>query len=326
MSHAPYRIGIVGAAGYTGGELLRLLVHHPQLQIVFAQSESQAGKPVTHTHPDLLGSTELHFAATGDPATVDGLFLCGGHGRSAAYLAANPPAPSTRVVDLSRDYRFDDTFVYGLTEANRAAIATTNRVANPGCFATAIQLALLPFLQQDALDQDIHVHALTGSTGAGQRPTPTGHFSQRNNNVSVYKAFRHQHLDEVRHALRTRTDRTLPPVHFLPLRGNFSRGIYATVYWKSALSTADARACIRDCYKTDQTPSFIQVSDEMPLVKQVVGTNNAVLYAEQIDGRLLVVSTIDNLLKGAAGQALQNMNLMLGVPEHTGLRLRSIAY
>lgn len=323
MSNPTYRIGVVGAAGYTGGELLRLLVDHPNYQIAFAQSESQAGKPISVVHPDLLGQLDMNFAPTTDLAAVDGVFLCGGHDRSATFIASHAIPSTTKLVDLSRDYRADDNWTYGLTEANREAVANSNRIANPGCFATAIQLALLPLARAGQLQSAVHIHALTGSTGAGQRPVPTTHFSYRNNNVSIYKAFRHQHLDEIKRSLHSVSNLPVPQLHFLPIRGNFSRGIYASLYLQSDLSTETAQQLFTDYYGD---AAFVHLSPVMPSVKQVTGTNNAVLYVERIDEQLLIVSAIDNLLKGAAGQALQNMNLMLGLPDTVGLQLRSIAY
>lgn len=323
MTPPIHRIGVVGAAGYTGGELLRLLVHHPNCRLAFIQSESQAGKPVAAVHPDLLGQLDLDFTPTADLSAIEGLFLCGGHGRSVTFINAHRIPDALKVVDLSRDYRADAAWTYGLTEANAKKISRSFRIANPGCFATAIQLALLPLASTGQLQHDVHIHAITGSTGAGQRPVPTTHFSYRNNNVSLYKAFRHQHLDEIRQSLRGVSDGPIPKLHFLPVRGNFSRGIYASLYLPSSLRTEAARQLYSDYYTSSD---FVHLSPTMPTVKQVVGTNNAVLYVERIDDQLLIVSAIDNLLKGAAGQALQNMNLMLGLPDTAGLQLRSIAY
>ena len=317
---------LVGAAGYTGGELLRLLAFHPDVNINFAHSQSQAGKPVAAVHPDLLGEVDLRFTDQLDYAGLDALFLCVGHGDAARFLEAHPVPDAVRVVDLSQDFRLrrpDHAFVYGLPELRRDAIRTATRVANPGCFATAIQLALLPLAAAGRITDDVHVHAITGSTGAGQSLSPTSHFSWRNNNVSVYKVFSHQHLGEVGQSLADLQPGFAHPLHFVPIRGDFTRGILASVYTRFDGTDDDARALFADYYAGHP---FTHVSNVNPALKQVVGTSKGVVYPSVHDGRLHVVSLIDNLLKGASGQAVQNMNLMCGLPEEAGLRLKGVGF
>lgn len=314
--------GIVGGAGYTAGELLRILINHPDVEIAFVQSNSQAGQPVTTVHTSLIGETFLHFTAQGDYGKADVLFLCMGHGKSAAFLAATPVPPEVRIIDLSTDFRAESTgheFVYGLPELQRSRIREANRIANPGCFATAIQLALLPMAKHGLLEDDVHIHAVTGATGAGQAPGTTTHFSWRDNNLSVYKAFSHQHLAEIRQSLTQLQPGFAHQLNFLPLRGNFSRGIFATAYLYTDLGADKAR----DLYEAFYAASpFVFLSPSNPDLKQVVNTNKGVIYLEKHGSRLLIISMIDNLLKGASGQAVQNMNLMFGLDEAAGLRLK----
>jgi N-acetyl-gamma-glutamyl-phosphate reductase len=307
-------VAIIGAAGYTGGELLRLLRHHPYVgeSNIAAVSASHAGKPVQSAHPDLAGSSMV-FASSFDAADV--VFLCVGHGKAAEWMQRNPLPSSTRVVDLSMDHRLDPAWTYGLPEANRDAIVNAAMIANPGCFATAVELALLPL--QDDLDGDVHVTALTGSTGAGQAPSDTTHFSWRSNNVSVYKAFDHQHLSEIMATVGHRN------IVFVPMRGSWTRGILASTVVRTSLSETQLRERFREVYASHP---FTHVADDLPDVKRVVGTNNALIGVQQHGDHALIVSVIDKLLKGASGQAVQNMNLMMGLPETDGLHLHPIGY
>ena len=315
-------VGIIGGGGYTAGELLRILIHHPRVEIAFVQSRSQAGKPVYATHEDLIGDTDLVFSAEADPG-VEVLFLCMGHGKSREWLAANPVPEDTLIVDLSTDYRLDEAWVYGLPELNRESIRGSRRIANPGCFATALQLGLLPLAAAGELDTEIHINAVTGSTGAGQAPSATTHFSWRSNNVSYYKAFQHQHLAEIRRSLRQAQPGFDGEVLFLPVRGNFTRGIFAGTYQRSDRTLAE----LVELYTGYYAPHpFTHLTDTNPHLKQVVNTNKGLVYLEKHDRRVLIVSMIDNLLKGASGQAVQNMNLALGWPETTGLQLKSLGF
>jgi len=313
-----YRVGIIGGGGYTAGELLRLLVHHPAVELAFAVSGSQAGKKVSSIHQDLIGEAELFFSA--HPEEADVIFLCMGHGKSETWMKDHLPRADTLVIDLSRDFRQSEDWVYGLPELNRETIKASRRIANPGCFATAIQLAALPLAASGEVAGPYHVHAITGSTGAGQRPTATTHFSWRNNNVSIYKAFQHQHVTEINRSLRQVHPTTDIPINFLPLRGNFSRGIFASLYVDTALS----KTRLQDLYHGYFAVSaFTHLVSENPHLKQVVNTNKGLVYVDKIDGKALVVSMIDNLLKGASGQAVQNMNLMFGLKEDLGLQLKA---
>ena len=311
------KIGIVGAAGYTGGELLRILINHPDVIITCAMSNSQAGKLVSDVHTDLLGSSSLVF--TKDLTPVDVLFICSGHGESKKFLASHSIPWHTKIIDLSTDFRDEsEGFVYGLPEFQKEKIKEANKIANPGCFATSIELALLPLAAKGLLNQDIHVSAITGSTGAGQSLSETSHFSWRNNNVSVYKTFTHQHLSEIRQTISA--VQAAPKIHFIPYRGNFSRGIMANVYTSFSGSQEDAENMFDAFY---QNSPFVFRSSQPVDVKQVVNTNKCFLHLEVHEGQLLITSVIDNLLKGASGQAVQNMNLMLGWDEDAGLRLKS---
>jgi N-acetyl-gamma-glutamyl-phosphate reductase len=311
------KIGIVGAAGYTGGELLRILVHHPDVLITCAMSNSQAGKLVSDVHTDLLGSCSLVF--TKELTPVDVLFICSGHGESKKFLDSHSIPWHTKIIDLSTDFRDQsEGFVYGLPEFQKEKIKDATKVANPGCFATSIELALLPLAEKGLLASDIHVSAITGSTGAGQALSETSHFSWRNNNVSVYKTFTHQHLAEIRQTISA--VKAAPKIHFIPYRGNFSRGIMANVYTSFSGSQEEAEAMYQNFY---QYSPFVFLSSQPVDVKQVVNTNKCFLHLEVYEGQLLITSVIDNLLKGASGQAVQNMNLMLGWDEDAGLRLKS---
>ncbi len=337
------RVGIVGSAGYTGGELLRILVHHPDVDIVFAHSESNAGKYIHEVHTDLFGDTVLKFADTVS-ADIDVLFLCVGHGDARKYLEANTVDSAIRIIDLSQDYRLRHNsgyqgrhFVYGLPELNREQISGAHYIANPGCFATNIELALLPLAAAGLLKGEVHVNATTGSTGAGQKPTTTSHFSWRNNNLSVYKTFSHQHLQEIGESLEQLQPGFLPAatadqsllqraasrLSLIPQRGAFARGIFSSSYTASALRIEEALALYEAYYATHP---FTHVSRRAIDLKQVVNTNKCILYLEKHDGHLLIISITDNLLKGASGQAVQNMNLLFGLDETAGLKLKAPAF
>jgi len=314
------KIGIIGGAGYTGGELLRILIHHPQVEIVYVNSKSQAGKPVYSTHTDLLGDTDLTFSDELH-TNVDVVFLCSGHGESKKFLATNPEFKSLKIIDLSTDFRDQsDGFIYGLAEFQRDKIRQANHVANPGCFATSIELAFLPLAQAGLIHDDVHVSAVTGSTGAGQSLSPTGHFSWRSNNISIYKAFTHQHLKEIGMVISF-FQGAKPTVNFIPYRGTFTRGIMANVYTKFAGTLEEAKTLYRNYYAEHP---FTHTSDLPVDVKQVINTNKCLISLEVHDGNLLITSVIDNLTKGASGQAVQNMNLMFGLDETAGLRLKSV--
>jgi len=318
-----YRVAIIGASGYTGGELLRLLNLHPNMEITYCYSTTYAGQPVTAVHSDLFSLSELTFTDNFH-TDVDGIFLAVSHGAAREFLAAHAIPETIPVVDLSRDFRLArDHFVYGLPEAFRKDIETSRRVANPGCFATAIQLALLPLAREGLLHSAVHIHAITGSTGAGKSLTETTHFTWRHSNVSIYSPFAHPHLPEIEATLRSLQYTSIPEINFIPMRGNFTRGIYATVYMEKPAPLATVQKVFRSYY---QSEPFVFLVDTLPSVKQVVNTNYAVLYLTEVKNKLLIVSAIDNLLKGASGQALQNMNLMLELPETAGLELKSIGY
>lgn len=316
------RIGIIGGAGYTAGELLRILIRHPEVTICWIVSESQTGKPVFFVHEDLVGETDLVFSSEPE-GEVDVIFLCSGHGKSRTWLEENPQPDSVRIIDLSSDFRLKaegNDFVYGLPELNRKAIVESKLIANPGCFATAIQLGILPLAGHQLLEDDIHVHAITGSTGAGQKPVDTTHFSWRNNNLSVYKPFGHQHLGEIRQSITQLQPGFVENVNFLPLRGDFTRGIYASLYTSLDITLEEAVELYENWYESHP---FTVISTQNPSLKQVVNTNKCIIYLEKHEDKLLIISMIDNLTKGASGQAVQNMNLMHGLPEETGLRLKA---
>ncbi len=319
------KAGIIGGAGYTAGELIRILLNHPNVQIGFVQSSSNSGNSISDVHCDLVGECDLVFISEPDLSTVDVLFLCMGHGKSVEFMESNAIPESLKIIDLSTDYRMKSQshdFVYGLPEIHRDRIIKANKIANPGCFATAIQLAILPVLDKHQLTE-VHVQAITGSTGAGQSPTASTHFSWRNNNVSVYKAFEHQHLNEIGQTIKWLQPEFNEPVNFIPIRGDFPRGIMASLYFKSELSTAEARELYKNYYHSHP---FIVVVDKNPDLKMVVNTNKAVIFVKKYGTKLHIVSLIDNLVKGASGQAVQNMNLMFGLSELTGLRLKPVAF
>ncbi|MFT6150210.1 MAG: N-acetyl-gamma-glutamyl-phosphate reductase [Saprospiraceae bacterium] len=320
-----YKIGIIGGGGYTAGELLRLLVHHPQVTIDFVWSNSQNGKQISAVHQDLVGDINLTFTNK-MKLDVDVIFICSGHGFSKTFLTENEIPENIIIIDLSRDFRLKEkgnNFVYALPELQKAAIKASIRIANPGCFATAIQLALLPLAANKALKNDIHINALTGSTGAGQQPTETAHFSWRLNNVSIYKPFSHQHLDEIVQSLTQLQPDFKSEINFLPVRGNFARGIYASLYTKFEGSIETAYEWYHTFYKDS---AFTIVTTENPNLKQVVNTNKCIIHLSKHGDKLLIISMIDNLLKGASGQAVQNMNLVLGLPEKMGLGLKAVYF
>ena len=320
------KVGVVGGAGYTAGELLRILVNHPNVEIAFVHSNSNAGNPITDVHSGLIGETNLIFTSEFLFDKVDALFLCSAHGDSKKFMDENNVPAHIKIIDLSTDYRekrADHDFVYGLPELNASEIRKAQHVANPGCFATCIQLGLLPLAAAGMLTDDIHVNAITGSTGAGVKPSATSHFSWRNNNISIYKAFNHQHLQEISQSLRQLQNNFHAAVNFIPVRGNFARGIYATIYTKCNLTLDEAKSLYKDFYKD---AAFTFVVDKNPDMKQVVNTNKAIVYLEKHGDKLLIVSMIDNLFKGASGQAVQNMNLMFGLDEKAGLGLKSIGF
>ncbi|MBV5281485.1 MAG: N-acetyl-gamma-glutamyl-phosphate reductase [Paludibacter sp.] len=320
------KVGVIGGAGYTAGELLRILVHHSAVEIVFVNSSSNAGNPVVDVHSGLIGETDLIFTSELPFGEVDALFLCSAHGDSKKFMDNNEVPAAVKIIDLSTDYRAKSPhhdFVYGLPELNREDIRKATRIANPGCFATAIQLAIFPLAAAGLLTDEIHVNAITGSTGAGVKPSDTSHFSWRNNNISIYKPFGHQHLGEIGQSLRQLQAGFSKAVNFIPVRGNFARGIYVTAYTQCSLSLEDAKELYKDFYKD---AAFTFVVDKNPDMKQVVNTNKGIVYLEKHGDKLLIVSMIDNLLKGASGQAVQNMNLMFGLDEKAGLGLKSIGF
>lgn len=319
------RIGILGAAGYTGGELIRVLLNHPQAEIVFANSESNAGNPVAEVHEGLYGETDLRFTRDMPWAEVDVVFFCFGHGKSRAFLQEHAIPQHVRIIDLAQDFRIagDHDYVYGLPETHRGQTLGARHVANPGCFATCIQLALLPALKADLISGDIHVNGITGSTGAGQKPGATTHYSWRNDNISVYKTFTHQHLLEINQTVQELRPGYDGRVLFIPQRGCFARGIYVTAYARCTAPLEQVRQAYEDYYRD---AAFTHVVAKSPDMKQVVNTNKAVVYVEKYEDQLLMICCIDNLLKGAVGQAVQNMNLMFGLDERAGLGLKASAF
>ena len=329
------RAGIIGGAGYTGGELLRILVNHPFVEIAFVHSNSNSGNFITDVHTDLLGDTELKFSGDEifpldkDP-NINVLFLCVGHGDAKKFIEAHPVHEQIKIIDLSQDFRLSHNatvgnrkFVYGLPELNRQEIRHAQNIANPGCFASCLQLALLPLAKKNLLTTEIHISATTGSTGAGQSLSQTSHFSWRNNNLSVYKAFGHQHLNEIGQSIRQLQIDFDKDINFIPYRGDFTRGIMASVYLDCPLSEEEAEQLFTEYY---QDHPFTHVSKKNIDLKQVVNTNKCLLHVEKHGGKLLILSILDNLLKGASGHAVQNMNLMFGIEEGTGIRLKASAF
>lgn len=320
------KAGIIGGAGYTGGEMLRLLINHPSVEIAFVHSNSNTGNLISDVHTDLLGDTDLRF--TGELSDdIDVLFLCVGHGDAKKFLAANPIAAGIKIIDLSQDFRLKaaagEDWVYGLPELNRERIKTSNFIANPGCFATCIQLGLLPLAAKGLLKNEVHINATTGSTGAGQSLAATSHFSWRNNNLSVYKAFEHQHLNEIGETLLQLDANFDEVLNFIPQRGDFTRGILAAMYVESELTAEEAQTLYEEYYAVHP---FTHVSKKNIDLKQVVNTNKGLVHVEKHGNKLFVVSIIDNLLKGASGQAVQNMNLIFGLEERQGLALKAAGF
>ena len=321
------RAAIAGGTGYTGGELFRILLGHPEVQIVAATTTSSDGVPVTSVHRDLVGETDLCFGT--ELNNPDVIFLCLGHGISRQFIDTHDISRDCRIIDLGNDFRLDGDyagrhFVYGLCKSARDEIVKAHDIANPGCFATAIQLALLPLASGGLINDEVHVSAITGSTGAGKKPGETTHFSYRDNNISIYKLFTHQHLGEIRMNLGSIAGKE-PVVNFVPFRGDFTRGIFASVYTRAAegISETDYRQLFEEYYAASP---FVFHSDEGISLKEVVNTNKALLHLELHNGYVHISSAIDNLVKGAAGQAVQNMNIMFGLPETTGLRLKPSAF
>ncbi len=320
------KAGIIGGAGYTAGELIRLLINHSQVELVFVNSTSNAGNKLTDVHGGLLGETDMTFTDQLPYNEIDVLFFCTAHGDTKKFLDTNDVPKNLKIIDLSTDYRKESPehkFVYGLPELNKERIKKADRIANPGCFATAIQLALLPLAKAQLLNTEVHVNAITGSTGAGVKPSATSHFSWRENNISVYKAFEHQHLSEIRQSLIQLQNNFTEDINFIPVRGNFTRGIFASIYLNFEGSQEDAAKLYEDFYKDSP---FVIISDKNPDLKQVVNTNKSVLYLEKHGNKLLIISCIDNLVKGASGQAVHNLNLIFGLDEMEGLKLKATGF
>lgn len=318
------KVGIIGGAGYTAGELIRILINHPNVELAFVHSTSNAGNKLYSVHEGLFGETEQEFAADYDLNAVDVVFMCSGHGKSTEFWAQNQRPEKLKVVDLAQDYRDESCgYVYGLPECNRDRIKGCSLLANPGCFATAIQLGLMPLAANGLLTSEVSVTGITGSTGAGVKPGATSHFSWRNNNISVYKAFEHQHLIEIKYNLGMVQGSAVADINFVPVRGDFARGIFVVSHLDCALSIEEVTKLYKDYYAN---AAFTFVMDSNPDLKQVVNTNKAIVHVEKHGIKLMVLSMIDNLLKGASGQAVQNMNLMFGLPENAGLNLKSSAF
>ncbi|WP_443937665.1 N-acetyl-gamma-glutamyl-phosphate reductase [Pedobacter sp. MW01-1-1] len=323
------KVGIIGGAGYTGGEMLRILVNHPQVEIAFVNSTSNAGNLVSEVHSDLFGDTDLRFTNE-ISQDIDVLFLCVGHGDAQKFLDANVIDDSIKIIDLSQDFRLNRhssignrEFVYGLPELNHEVIKSAKNIANPGCFATCIQLGLLPLAAKGLINSELHINATTGSTGAGQSLSSTSHFSWRNNNLSIYKAFEHQHLNEIGESLMQLQANIDQSISFIPQRGDFTRGILAAMYLESDLTLEEAQA-IYEAYYSEHP--FTHVSRRNIDLKQVVNTNKCLVHLEKHGNKLFIISIIDNLLKGASGQAVQNMNLLFGLDETAGLKLKAIGF
>lgn len=320
------KIGIIGGAGYTAGELIRLLLNHPDAEITFVNSSSNAGNRITDVHSGLYGETDLRFTDRLPLDTIDLLFFCTAHGDTRKFMQAHTIPERVKIIDLSMDYRLESDehdFVYGLPELNRRGICNSRHVANPGCFATCIQLGVLPLAKHLMLNTDLHVHAITGSTGAGVKPSATSHFSWRNDNISIYKPFTHQHLAEINQSLCQLQHSFTSRINFIPVRGNFSRGIFATTYVDCKVELEEIKG-LYESYYDDH--SFVFMADKNPDLKQVVNTNKCLIHLEKHDDKLLIVSMIDNLLKGASGQAVHNMNLLFGLEETVGLHLKPSAF
>ena len=320
------KVGIVGAAGYTAGELIRLLLNHPAAEIVFAHSESNAGNAVTDVHAGLYGETDLHFTDQLPFEEVDVVFFCFGHGKSTQFLAEHYIPADVRIIDLAQDFRLandEHDYVYGLPELNALQLQGACHVANPGCFATCIQLALLPLASAGMLDGDVMVNAITGSTGAGVKPSATTHFSWRSGNMSIYKAFEHQHVPEILQSLHKLQPSFDGAIDFIPYRGDFPRGIFCTAVVRAEVDAHQVVGLYKDFYADAVFTHYVDRPIDM---KQVVGTNKCLVHVDVHGDKILVTSCIDNLLKGASGQAVQNMNLMFGLEENCGLQLKSLAF
>jgi N-acetyl-gamma-glutamyl-phosphate reductase len=321
-------VGIVGGAGYTAGELIRILLNHPETDLTFVNSSSNAGNRITDVHEGLYGETDMTFTDEYLFDDVDVVFFCLGHGKSAEFLAEHDIPAEVKIIDLAQDFRLlatDNDFIYGLPELNRISIRSAQHVANPGCFATCIQLGLLPLASDNLLTGDVAVNAITGSTGAGVKPSATTHFSWRTGNMSIYKAFHHQHVPEILQSVKQLQPNFMGEIDFIPYRGDFPRGIFCTEVIKMVdpPTQDDIDELYTDFYSEAPFTHYVTSAIDM---KQVVNTNKALVHCDVFDDKILVTSTIDNLLKGASGQAVQNMNLMFGLEESTGLRLKSVAF
>lgn len=320
------KVSIIGATGYTGGELLRLLLNHPNIEIESAYSTTSMGLELYRIHKDLYGETDLKFSnKIGSP---DIIFLCLGHGLSRYFLDKNPISDNCKVIDLGNDFRIESTykqreFIYGLTDVFINDIISANNIANPGCFATAIQYALAPLADKNKISEEIHIHAITGSTGAGKKLSDLNHYSYRDNNLSIYKPFTHQHLGEINRTLSHILGTPAPKINFIPIRGNFTRGIFASIYTKWDGDEEMAISMFEEYYK--KSP-FVFVSRELISLKEVINTNKCLLHIELHNGYIHITSIIDNLIKGAAGQAIENMNIMFGLDRRTGLKLKPSAF
>lgn len=320
------KVGIIGGAGYTAGELIRLLINHPDVEIVFINSSSNAGNKITDVHEGLYGDTDLIFTEELPLDKIDLLYFCTAHGDTKKFMESHNLPEELKIIDLSMDYRIaspEHDFVYGLPELNRRTICESKHIANPGCFATCIQLGLLPLAKHLMLNDDISVNAITGSTGAGVKPEATSHFSWRDNNMSIYKPFSHQHVPEIKQSLKQLQNSFQADIDFIPYRGNFPRGIFATLVVKTKVELSEIRKIYEEYYAED---SFVHIVDTNIDLKQVVNTNKCLLHLEKHGDKLLIISCIDNLLKGASGQAVHNMNLLFGLEETIGLKLKPSAF
>ena len=318
--------GIIGGAGYTAGELIRLLINHPDVEIAFVNSSSNAGNKITDVHSGLYGETDLVFTDQLPFSEIDVLFFCTAHGDTKKFIESHDIPGKLKIIDLSTDYRIetgDHDFVYGLPELNRRKICEANHVANPGCFATCIQLGVLPLAKHLMLNSELHVNAITGSTGAGVKPSGTSHFSWRNDNISIYKPFAHQHLAEIKQSLTSLQNSFRSEINFIPVRGNFSRGIFTTTYLDCKVGLDEIKRIYEEYYDDH---SFTFITDKNPDLKQVINTNKCLIHLEKHNDKLLIISMIDNLLKGASGQAVHNLNLMFNLEETVGLHLKPSAF